>query len=361
MVKDLQPSVVIVNHALSPIQQRNLETELKAKVIDRTGLILEIFGDRARTREGQIQVELAALEYQKSRLVRSWTHLERQRGGMGKTGGPGEKQLELDRRMIVDQIARLKKDLEQIRRNRDLQRRSRERTPFPIVALVGYTNAGKSTLFNRLTGADVFAENLLFATLDPTMRKVELKTGQEIILADTVGFIADLPTHLVAAFRATLEQVQYADVILHVRDVSNPAHEAQKEVVISIMEDLGIDYAHDARVIEVLNKLDALSGPAHDDAVRAARFAERTVAVSARTGEGTGDLLAMIEGLVGAARRAVDFEIALSDGQALAWLYRNAQIEGRTDGESHATVSVRIEPADLGRFMERFGYRPKAA
>jgi GTP-binding protein HflX len=356
MVKALEPSVVIVNHTLSPIQQRNLETELKAKVIDRTGLILEIFGDRARTREGQIQVELAALEYQKSRLVRSWTHLERQRGGMGKTGGPGEKQLELDRRMIVEQIARLKKDLEQIRKNRDLQRRSRERTPFPIVALVGYTNAGKSTLFNRLTGAEVFAENLLFATLDPTMRKVKLKTGQEIILADTVGFIADLPTHLVAAFRATLEQVQYADVILHVRDVANPAHEAQKEDVIGILGDLGIDYAHDTRIVEALNKLDALDGHAHDDMVRAAKFADRCVAVSALTGEGTDELLALIETIVGAARRTVDFEIKTADGEALAWLYQNAQIEKRADDEAHVKVSVRIEPADLGRFTERFGY-----
>ncbi len=358
LVEELQPSVVIVNHSLTPIQQRNLEKELQAKVIDRTGLILEIFGARAQTREGQIQVELAALEYQKSRLVRSWTHLERQRGGLGKTGGPGETQLEIDRRLIVDQIVRLKKDLEQVRRNRDLQRRSRERVPFPVVALVGYTNAGKSTLFNRMTGAQVFAENLLFATLDPTMRKIKLKNGQDVILSDTVGFIADLPTHLVAAFRATLEQIQYADVIMHVRDISNPAHDSQKADVVAILSDLGINYDEDKRVVEVLNKLDMLEADIREELLNKTGFTPRSVAVSALTGDGVDRLLEEIQGLVSGSRHMALFDLSVADGNALSWLYRHAHIEDRKDEGGRIAVSVRIDPADLGRFAEKFGHRP---
>ncbi len=354
-----KPDVVIVNHNLSPVQQRNLEKEWQAKVIDRTGLILEIFGARAQTKEGQIQVALAALQYQKSRLVRSWTHLERQRGGTGKTGGPGETQLEIDRRLITDRITHLKKELEQVRRTRDLQRKGRERVPYPIVAIVGYTNAGKSTLFNKITGAEVFAENLLFATLDPTMRKVKLENGQEVILADTVGFIADLPTHLVAAFRSTLEQVQYADAILHVRDIANPAHEVQKEDVVAILSDLGIEYETDKRIIEVLNKIDALDEGHRHDIMRQANFSQKTVAVSAISGEGIPHLLAEIQKIVSAQRRVFTYDIPLSHGQALAWLYSHGKVLDRLDGNEYIRATVDLDPARAGQFRERFSYEPE--
>ena len=358
LVASEKPDVVIVNHTLTPVQQRNLEKEWQVKVIDRTGLILEIFGARAQTKEGQIQVALAALEYQKSRLVRSWTHLERQRGGTGKTGGPGETQIEMDRRMIGDRIAQLKKDLEHVRKNRDLQRRSREKVPYPIVAIVGYTNAGKSTLFNKLTGADVFAENLLFATLDPTMRKVKLENGQEIILADTVGFIADLPTHLVAAFRSTLEQVQYADVILHVRDIANPAHEVQREDVMNILADLGIEYESDRRIIEVLNKIDALDEEHRQDVLRQSSFARNTIAVSAVSGDGMDKLLSAIQSIVAAQRRIFSYQLTISDGQALAWLYAHGKVLDRTDGSEFIMLDVDMDPSNAGKFRERFGYQP---
>lgn len=355
-----KPELVIVNHTLSPVQQRNLERAWRVKVIDRTGLILEIFGARAQTREGRIQVDLALLEYQKSRLVRSWTHLERQRGGLGKTGGPGEKQLEIDRRLVSEKIDRLKKDLEQVRKNRALQRRSRERTPFPIIALVGYTNAGKSTLFNRMTGASVFAEDLPFATLDPTLRQIKLANGQIVIMADTVGFIADLPTHMVAAFRATLEQVQYADVILHVRDMASHGRDAQKEDVILTLAELGIDHDRDPRMIEVMNKLDALPPEERDDLQNRAHFAERVVAISALDGQGIETLLAEIEKIVARHRRVVSFRLPVMDGGALAWLHRNSHILERSDTDQHIHVTLEIEPADLGRFTERFSYQPAA-
>jgi len=358
MIEALKPSVVFVNHNLSPGQQRNLEKTWKAKVIDRTGLILEIFADRAQTREGKIQVELAQLEYVRSRLVRLWTHLERQRGGAGFMGGPGERQIELDRRMIADKIIRLKKDLEQVRKNRELQRKSRERIPFPIVAIVGYTNAGKSTLFNRLTGADVFVEDLLFATLDPTLRRVKLKNGQTVILSDTVGFIADLPTHLVAAFRATLEQTQFADIILHVRDIARPDTDAQKENVNAILQDLGIDVETDERIIEVFNKIDALKDEDRDDVMRQASFGDRTIALSALTGEGLEDLLEIIEDHTSRNRQNITFHIPPSDGEALAWLYNKGKILDRQDAEDYISLQVDLEPAHIGQFRDRFSYEP---
>jgi len=361
LIAEKEPSVVIVDHALSPVQQRNLEQEWDAKVLDRTGLILEIFGARAKTKEGQIQVDVAALEYQQSRLVRSWTHLERQRGGTGGTGGPGETQLEIDRRLISDKIARLKRELEQVRRTRELQRKGREKVPFPIVALVGYTNAGKSTLFNRLTKADVFAENLLFATLDPTMRQLKLPNGQQVILSDTVGFISNLPTNLIAAFRATLEQVQHADVILHVRDISRHDTDAQREDVISVLEDLEIEYETDGRIIEVLNKIDALPPDVQGDMRREAKFNPQKIAVSALTGEGIDTLLQAVAGIAAKSRILASYRVRVQDGEALAWLYARSTVVAREDTEDDIILDVEIDPADIGRFSERFGYERRSA
>ncbi|MCB9979246.1 MAG: GTPase HflX [Rhodospirillales bacterium] len=350
-----QIDLAVVNHALSPVQQRNLEKEWKTKVIDRTGLILEIFGARAQTREGRIQVELAALDYQKSRLVRSWTHLERQRGGAGFMGGPGETQIEMDRRQITEKIVRLKKDLGDIRRTRGLARRSRERVPFPVVSLVGYTNAGKSTLFNRLTGAQVFAEDLPFATLDPTMRKLDLNGGLEVILSDTVGFIADLPTTLIEAFRATLEQVQVSDVILHIRDISRPDTQAQKDDVASILKELDIDEERDPRIIEVLNKIDSL-----DETDRAALWSRaehnpKIIPVSALTGEGVDGLLARIAETIDRERKTHLFRIDPARGDIIAWLHAHAGIiHTKEEEDGHIRMEVRIDPATLGRLDRLF-------
>jgi GTP-binding protein HflX len=352
-IAELSPSVVIVNFNLTPIQQRNLERDWKAKVIDRTGLILEIFGERAQTREGQIQVELAYLNYQRSRLVKSWTHLERQRGGTGKAGGPGETQLEIDRRIVDEKIVNLKKQLKQVSKNRDLQRESRERTPFPIVAIVGYTNAGKSTLFNRLTGADVFAENLHFATLDPTLRRLKLPGGQIVILSDTVGFIADLPTHLVAAFRATLEQVQYANVILHVRDIASPDTDAQKEDVINVLSDLGIDYATDKRVLEVLNKID-LAEEHHLHIHRDKDLRGRQAPVSAVTGEGLDALLSTIQDILNQTRVTRTLVLPVTAGKAMAWLHAHVAVSNRMDEDETVKMVVIMSQAEENKFRYLF-------
>jgi GTP-binding protein HflX len=357
-VEEEKPVVVIVNFKLSPVQQRNLEKLWNVKVIDRTGLILEIFGERAATKEGRIQVDLALLEYQKSRLVRSWTHLERQRGGGGFMGGPGETQIELDRRSITDRIVQLKRDLEQVRRTRDLGRKSREKVPYPIVALVGYTNAGKSTLFNTLTGANVFAEDLVFATLDPTMRRLKLPKGKEIILSDTVGFIADLPTSLIEAFRATLEQVQYADIILHVRDISSPDHSWQREDVIGVLSELGVSYDEDKRIYEVLNKVDAVPAEAMPDIMREAAFSEsRLIPVSAISGQGMGALLSAIERHLSERDETLGYLIPMTDGRAMAWLHKEGEVLAQTPHGDNILVNVRMSADNRGRFEARFKYQ----
>jgi GTP-binding protein HflX len=340
--------LAVVDAMLTPVQQRNLEREWRCKVIDRTGLILDIFGERARTREGALQVEAAHLQYQRSRLVRSWTHLGRQRGGFGFLGGPGETQIEADRRLISERLARLKNEIEEVRRTRGLHRQARQRVPFPLVALVGYTNAGKSTLFNRITGAKVFAENQLFATLDPTLRGMELPSGRKAILSDTVGFISELPTELVAAFRATLEEVAQANIILHVRDAAHPDTQEQRADVISVLEGMARDGTLDpdwpARTIEVMNKADLLGG------TRRVAVRPGTVAVSAITGEGLPDLAAAIETRLSEGLVTVGYDIPSNDGAQLAWLYEHGEILGRNDGDEAIHVTVRLRPQDRARF-----------
>ena len=347
--------VAVVDAAVTPVQQRNLEKAWGCKVIDRTGLILEIFGERARTREGRLQVELAHLTYQRSRLVRSWTHLERQRGGFGFLGGPGESQLEIDRRLIGERIGRIRADLDKVVRTRGLHRRSRRKVPYPVVALVGYTNAGKSTLFNRLTRADVFAENLLFATLDPTMRGLELPDGRRAILSDTVGFISDLPTHLIAAFRATLEEVLAADVIVHVRDIAHPETDAQAADVRGVLADLGLDEAAREAMIEALNKIDLLPADQRDAIVMAAGRNADVVPLSALTGEGCDRLLARLAQKLVGTREVVDLAVDLADGATLAWLYRHGEVIDRTDRDGQAHLRVGLDAADIGRFRKRAG------
>jgi GTP-binding protein HflX len=357
VAKSQSASVVVMDCPISPVQQRNLEKAWNAKVIDRTGLILEIFGRRARTREGALQVELAHLTYQKSRLVRSWTHLERQRGGFGFLGGPGETQIEADRRVIEERIARIETELDKVKRTRKLHRDSRKRVPYPIVALVGYTNAGKSTLFNRMTTAKVLSADMLFATLDPTLRAIELPHGARAILSDTVGFISDLPTMLVAAFRATLEEVIEADAILHVRDVSHEDTDAQSHDVGKVLAELGIE-AEDARVIEVWNKIDRLNP---DERARIFNLAERQenrrrpLLVSALSGEGIDRLLVAIETRLGEKRQTLELSIDPSDGAGLSWLYRHSEVlsrEMREDGR--LALSVRADPKNAEMVKHKY-------
>ncbi len=341
-------ALAIVDAPLSPVQQRNLERDWRCKVIDRTGLILDIFGERARTREGALQVELAHLQYQRSRLVRSWTHLGRQRGGFGFLGGPGETQLEADRRIIGDRIARLNEEVEEVRRTRGLHREARRRADHPVVALVGYTNAGKSTLFNALTGAGVYAQDQLFATLDPTLRGLRLPSGREAILSDTVGFISALPTELVASFRATLEEVAEADVILHVRDISHPDSQAQRADVATVLETMvkegTLDAGWERRTIEVLNKIDLIGGAGHVEARPGA------VAISALTGEGLPILLDAIDARLSEGMVTVGYDIPASDGAELAWLYRHGEVVERRDKDDAVHVIVRLAPEDHARF-----------
>lgn len=343
--------LVIVDTALAPIQQRNLERAWKTKVIDRTGLILEIFGARARTHEGRLQVELAALNYQRSRLVRSWTHLERQRGGAGFLGGPGESQLEIDRRLIGQRISRLRRELDEVKRTRALHRAARSRVPYPVVALVGYTNAGKSTLFNRLTDARVVARDMLFATLDPTMRSLALPSGRKIVLSDTVGFISELPTQLVAAFQATLEEVAEADLIVHVRDIASPDSEAQKRDVENVLAELGLE---EVRPVEALNKLDLLDTEQRVNIENRIAREPDSIALSALDGAGCQSLLEAIDRRLSENRHVVNLDIDLADGAALAWLYRHGEILERLDEGLEAHLVVALDAVDEARFRSQF-------
>jgi GTP-binding protein HflX len=358
LIESQNVELVVMDCALSPIQQRNLENEWKAKVLDRTGLILEIFGRRAKTKEGKLQVELAHLNYQRSRLVRSWTHLERQRGGFGFMGGPGETQIEADRRMIGDRIVQLESDLRKVQATRRLHRAGRRRVPYRLVALVGYTNAGKSTLFNRLTRADVHAEDVLFATLDPTLRALKLPLGGKAMLSDTVGFISSLPTQLVAAFRATLEEVIEADIILHVRDIAHEHADAQHKDVDNVLCKLGIDANASERLMEVWNKIDRIPQDERENLINisAGRPTEKPIfLVSAKTGEGIDTLLHAIEQRVAATRITLDLQIDAADGAGVSWLHRNAEVLAKELHDGHYDMVVRVDENKRNAVVRKFG------
>ncbi|EKF07509.1 GTPase [Thalassospira profundimaris WP0211] len=352
-IKAIEADIVMINGQLSPIQQRNLEREWKCKVIDRTGLILEIFADRARTREGRLQVQLALLSYQRSRLVRTWTHLERQRGGRGFLAGPGERQIEIDRRLIGDKLAKLRRELEEVKRTRELHREARRRVPYPIVALVGYTNAGKSTLFNQLTVSEVFAEDMLFATLDPTMRGLILPSGRKVILSDTVGFVSDLPHDLVAAFRATLEEVLEADLIVHVRDVASPETEEQKLDVLEVLKELGLQKAIDGEeLVEALNKIDQLKGEELQAVSEYSARHDNTIAISAIKGTNCDALLGLIEDRLTEDMPVFELCVPYSDGKSLARLYEQGEVLKRNEGADGISVQVRVDTTRVGRFED---------
>lgn len=363
LLDERDSGLVIVDHPLTPVQQRNLEKEWNAKVIDRTGLILEIFGRRASTKEGTLQVDLAHLNYQKGRLVRSWTHLERQRGGGGFMGGPGETQIEADRRLLQDRIIKLERELEQVVRTRQLHRAKRRKVPHPIVALVGYTNAGKSTLFNRITGAGVLAEDMLFATLDPTLRRMKLPHGRTVILSDTVGFISDLPTHLVAAFRATLEEVLEADLVLHVRDMSDVDNQAQSADVLRILNDLGIDEAEgERRILEVWNKIDRLEPEAHDALVQKSSGMKNVIAVSAISGEGVDRLMDEISRRLSGVMTETTVTLPVDKLALLPWLYDHAIVDSREDNEDGSvTLDLRLSETEATELERRIGNSSKPA
>jgi len=363
LLDERDSGLVIVDHPLTPVQQRNLEKEWNAKVIDRTGLILEIFGRRASTKEGTLQVDLAHLNYQKGRLVRSWTHLERQRGGGGFMGGPGETQIEADRRLLQDRIIKLERELEQVVRTRQLHRAKRRKVPHPIVALVGYTNAGKSTLFNRITGAGVLAEDMLFATLDPTLRRMKLPHGRTVILSDTVGFISDLPTHLVAAFRATLEEVLEADLVLHVRDMSDVDNQAQSADVLRILNDLGIDEAEgERRILEVWNKIDRLEPEAHDAMVQKSSGMKNVIAVSAISGEGVDGLMDEISRRLSGVMTETTVTLPVDKLALLPWLYDHAIVDSREDNEDGSvTLDLRLSETEAAELERRIGYGQRPA
>lgn len=344
--------LIIFDTSLTPIQQRNLEKKLQIKVIDRTALILEIFGERAQTKEGKLQVELAHLTYQRSRLVRSWTHLERQRGGAGFLGGPGETQIELDRRIIDDKILKIKRDLEKVKKTRQIQRLARQRVPYPVAAFVGYTNAGKSTLFNMLSGSSVLAQDMLFATLDPSMRKILLPSGKNVILSDTVGFISDLPHELIMAFRATLEEVLAADLVIHIRDVASENTKQQRQDVLQVLENLGFkDIQNSPQYIEVLNKIDLLSVEKKAEMQRKTAASE-TVCVSALTGEGQNELLQLIDERLADGLEIEEIRIPAADGRKLAWLYAHSEVLARTDEEDDIVLTVRISRPDRQQLIK---------